>query len=559
MAANSTIEWTNSTWNPVTGCTKVSSGCDNCYAERLSERFRGVAGHPFEMGFDLTLRPERLDQPKRWRLPRLVFVNSMSDLFHKNIPDEYVARVFETMETAHWHVYQVLTKRSSLMRDFIARHYRDRPVPSHIWLGVSIENASARIRLVHLKQTNASVRFVSFEPLLGPVGPVDLKGIHWAIAGGESGPGARPVRVEWLRALRDLCQEQRVAFFFKQWGGRTSKAGGNWLDDRQWLEYPAVDAIQRLSQPLAVAGSPTANNDDHDPMDVGPWVQEKLQCLRKYLDAYTTILSKQRQFRGFFYIDAFAGPGSLRIRRQQEHDIGQQSLLEVSQFASEDAGRANYIHGSPRVALSLENPFTHYVFIEIDQQRIQQLKSLKAEFGDREIFIRESDCNRYLVEFLEKTQGRWGEWRGVIFLDPFGMQVPWETIERIGKTRAIEVIINFPVGMAIQRLLRNSGKFNDSQRGKLDAYFGTNEWFDLLYTTESDLFGGKTMKVADASDVLVKWYRRRLQEAFGYVTMAREVQSTTGRPLYYLIFAGPNKTGAKIAGHVLREGARAIR
>ena len=559
MAANSTIEWTNSTWNPVTGCTKVSSGCDNCYAERLSERFRGVAGHPFEMGFDLTLRPERLDQPKRWRRPRLVFVNSMSDLFHKNIPDEYVARVFETMEAANWHVYQVLTKRSSLMRDFIARHYRDRPVPSHIWLGVSIENDSASVRLVHLKQTNASVRFVSFEPLLGPVGPVDLRGIHWAIAGGESGPGARPVKVEWLRGLRDVCQEQGVAFFFKQWGGRTPKAGGNWLDDRQWLEYPAVDAIQRVSQPLAVAGSPLANNDKHEPMGVGPWVQEKLKCLAKYLDAYTTILSKQRQFKGFFYIDAFAGPGSLQIRRQQENDIGQQSLLEVSQFATEDTGRANYIHGSPRVALSLEKPFTHYVFIEIDQQRIQQLESLKTEFTDREIFIRESDCNKYLVEFLEKTEGRWGEWRGVVFLDPFGMQVPWETIERIGKTRAIEVIINFPVGMAIQRLLKNSGNFTDRQRRKLDAYFGTDEWFNLLYRTEDDLFGGKTKKVADASDVLVKWYRRRLKEAFGYVTMAREVQSTTGRPLYYLIFAGPNKTGAKIAGHVLMQGARQIR
>ena len=152
MADGSAIEWTHSTWNPVTGCTKVSAGCDNCYAERFSERFRGVAGHPFESGFDLTLRPERIDQPKRWRRPRMIFVNSMSDLFHKEIPDAFVSRVFDTMETAHWHVYQILTKRSSLMREFVNRRYRDRPAPPHIWLGVSIESSSVMSRLRHLKQ-----------------------------------------------------------------------------------------------------------------------------------------------------------------------------------------------------------------------------------------------------------------------------------------------------------------------------------------------------------------------------------------------------------------------
>ena len=238
MSRKSTIEWTNSTWNPVTGCTKVSTGCDHCYAERLSERFRGVAGHPFETGFDLTLRPKRLEQPMHWRLPQLIFVNSMSDLFHKDIPIDYIERVFDTMERADWHIYQVLTKRSSLMRRFVQERYRGQAAPSHIWLGVSVENNAALTRLRHLQQTNASVRFVSFEPLLGPIGAVDLKDIHWVIAGGESGPRARPIRAEWVRSLRNQCQAQRVAFFFKQWGGRTPKAGGNTLDGRQWLEYP---------------------------------------------------------------------------------------------------------------------------------------------------------------------------------------------------------------------------------------------------------------------------------------------------------------------------------
>lgn len=250
MSRKSTIEWTNSTWNPVTGCTKVSAGCDHCYAERLSERFRGVEGHPFESGFDLTLRPKRLEQPMQWRRPQLIFVNSMSDLFHKDIPTEYIERVFDTMERADWHIYQVLTKRSSLMRRFVQERYRDQAAPPHIWLGVSVENHAALTRLRHLQQTNASVRFVSFEPLLGPIGAVDLEDIHWVIAGGESGPGARPVRAEWVRALRDRCQAQRVAFFFKQWGGRTPKAGGNTLDGRQWLEYPEVETGPGLGGPL---------------------------------------------------------------------------------------------------------------------------------------------------------------------------------------------------------------------------------------------------------------------------------------------------------------------
>jgi protein gp37 len=248
MAEKSTIEWTDTTWNPVTGCTKVSKGCDHCYAERFSERFRGVRGHPFETGFDLTLRPERLSQPLSWKRSRMVFVNSMSDLFHKKIPSSYIAQVFGTMEQTPQHIYQVLTKRSSLLRKFVNGRYPTGSAPSNIWLGVSIEDREALVRLKHLQQTRASVRFVSFEPLLGPIGDVDLSGIHWAIAGGESGHKARPVDPKWVRELRDQCTSAGVAFFFKQWGGRTPKAGGNTLDGRQWLEYPAVVGLEVVMQ-----------------------------------------------------------------------------------------------------------------------------------------------------------------------------------------------------------------------------------------------------------------------------------------------------------------------
>ena len=256
MAEQTSIEWTQSTWNPVTGCTKLSAGCDHCYAERFAERFRGVAGHPYEPGFDLTLRPERVDQPRTWRRPRLIFVNSMSDLFHEGVPRKYIGRVFDTMETADWHIFQVLTKRSSRMRNFVNERYPARPAPPHIWLGTSIENARTLGRLRHLKRTNASIRFLSLEPLLGPLAALDLAGIHWVIAGGESGPGARPVRAEWLRTIRDTCRTQTVAFFFKQWGGRSPKSGGNKLDGRQWLEYPSTADLNRLGESLAVAGAP---------------------------------------------------------------------------------------------------------------------------------------------------------------------------------------------------------------------------------------------------------------------------------------------------------------
>ena len=188
MAQVSEIEWTDATWNPVTGCTKVSPGCDRCYAERFSERFRGVPGHSFQNGFDLTLRPERLEQPLAWRRPRLIFVNSMSDLFHKDVPFGFVASVFDTMERATWHTFQVLTKRSSPMREFVAHRYRQRPVPPHIWLGVSVENRQATSRVRHLRGTNATVRFLSLEPLIEDIGEVDLAGIHWVIVGGEVRP-----------------------------------------------------------------------------------------------------------------------------------------------------------------------------------------------------------------------------------------------------------------------------------------------------------------------------------------------------------------------------------
>jgi len=247
MADKSAIEWTDATWNPVTGCTKISAGCDNCYAERFSERFRGTPGHPFEDGFDLTLRPDRLRQPLMWRQPRMIFVNSMSDLFQKEIPTAFIDGVFDTMEQATWHTFQVLTKRSSLMRDYLRRRYSGARGPAHMWFGVSLEDGSKKSRVRHLQQTPAGMRFLSVEPLIGPIGKLDLAGVDWVIVGGESGPGARPMNPEWVREVRDQCFSSGVAFFFKQWGGLRPKSGGRELDGREWNQFP------ELQGPFAIA------------------------------------------------------------------------------------------------------------------------------------------------------------------------------------------------------------------------------------------------------------------------------------------------------------------
>jgi protein gp37 len=254
MADGSAIEWTDSTWNPVTGCTKISRGCDNCYAERFAERFRNVPGHPFATGFDLTLRWERLDQPLLWQRPRMIFVNSMSDLFHKQVPRHYVDRVFDTMERATWHTFQLLTKRSSLMRDYLRDRYGKHRAPPHIWCGVSVEDARAKSRISHLRAAPADLRFLSIEPLIGPLGEIDLSGIDWVIVGGESGPGARVMHPDWVREIRDQCVPNRVAFFFKQWGGLRPKSGGRLLDGSEWNGIPP----RHLADPTKIAAAAVA-------------------------------------------------------------------------------------------------------------------------------------------------------------------------------------------------------------------------------------------------------------------------------------------------------------
>lgn len=234
MSDNSAIEWTEATWNPVTGCDPVSPGCAHCYAKTFSERWRGTPGHPFEQGFDLRLWPERLEQPLRWTRPRVIFVNSMSDLFHEDVPFSFIEDVFAVMGEADHHTFQILTKRHERLAE-LAPLLTWHP---NVWMGVSVENRRFACRADYLREVGAAVRFISAEPLLGPLHSLDLRDIDWLIAGGESGPKHRPVRIEWLRQIRDRSIEQGVPFFFKQWGGHRPKTGGRLLDGRTWDEMP---------------------------------------------------------------------------------------------------------------------------------------------------------------------------------------------------------------------------------------------------------------------------------------------------------------------------------
>jgi protein gp37 len=238
MGLKSSIEWTESTWNPVTGCTKISQGCKHCYAERMAERLQAMGQANYRNGFEVTLQPHMLELPLTWKRPQRIFVNSMSDLFHEEVPLDYIRRVFDVMRRADWHRFQILTKRA----DRLAALDPALEWPQNVWMGVSVESSEHVDRIDHLRRTRARVKFLSLEPLLGPLPDLNLDGIDWAIVGGESGPGARPVEESWILGIRDQCREARVAFFFKQWGGQNKKKTGRLLEGRTWDEMPAAAA-----------------------------------------------------------------------------------------------------------------------------------------------------------------------------------------------------------------------------------------------------------------------------------------------------------------------------
>jgi protein gp37 len=269
MSGRSKIEWTDATWNPVRGCTKISPGCKHCYAETFAERFRGVKGHPYEQGFDLRLVPEKLGEPLRWPKPKMIFVNSMSDLFHEAIPDEYISKVAQVMSAAMWHTFQVLTKRSGRLRQLLRSKLRLTAAEPHIWWGVSVENRKFGLpRIADLRSAPAGVRFLSIEPLLEDLGTLNLSGIAWVIVGGESGPGARPIQKEWVISIRDQCRRAGVPFFFKQWGGTRKAVTGRKLDGRTYDEFPRPVGRTFPDWRVRMAGPDTAPPETIPPLRI---------------------------------------------------------------------------------------------------------------------------------------------------------------------------------------------------------------------------------------------------------------------------------------------------
>jgi len=244
MAQNSKIEWTESTWNPVSGCTKISAGCKNCYAERMAFRLKAAGSPNYANGFQITLHRHALEIPLRWKRPRTIFVNSMSDLFHKDVPFDFISQIFDVMRQASQHRFQILTKRSDRLLELSSRL----SWPGNVWMGVTVENAECTFRIDHLRQTDAAIKFISFEPLLGLISNIDLEGIDWVIVGGESGPKSRPMEPEWAKNIRDQSLAAGVPFFFKQWGGVNKKKNGRTLDGQTWNEIPKISVFQELSR-----------------------------------------------------------------------------------------------------------------------------------------------------------------------------------------------------------------------------------------------------------------------------------------------------------------------
>ena len=244
MAQNSSIEWTEATWNPVTGCSKISPGCKNCYAERLANRLAAMGQYRYRNGFDVTLHHDLINLPLRWHQPRMIFVNSMSDLFHEDVPESFIKRVFGTMATANRHTFQILTKRSQRLAK-LASHL---PWPRNIWMGISVESLRYVTRIADLYKVPAAVRFLSIEPLLEPIPSLQLDGIDWVIVGGESGPGCRPMKAEWVHQILKQCKKKKVPFFFKQWGGTRKKSTGRLLDGRTWDEFPQAKIRQKFNK-----------------------------------------------------------------------------------------------------------------------------------------------------------------------------------------------------------------------------------------------------------------------------------------------------------------------
>jgi three-Cys-motif partner protein len=451
----SAIEWTQSTWNPVTGCSKVSPGCAHCYAETFAERWRGIKDHSYEQGFDLRLWPSRLEYPLKWRKPRIIFVNSMSDLFHEDIPDDYVAEVFGVMNEADHHIYQILTKRPERMAELA----QSLGWPEHIWMGVTIENRRFIDRADFLRKVPAAIRFISAEPLLGPLENLDLTDIHWLIAGGESGPKHRPVKEEWIRQIRDQCLEEEVPFFFKQWGGARAKSGGRLLEGKEWNGMPDHD----LSPSLAPTGPKVPRSRQRDVPDSADekWEyaahsEAKHEILRRYLGAWLSILGRGKkgwQPARLILLDGFAGrgrymkgePGSPAVMFERAAQVANDGLVKKVLIRCSEPDSTNFAH-LKEVADGLHH------------ERVQVVPT-------QETF--EDVAQKFIAYATKKKRPS----PTFVMVDPYGVRgIKLKTLKKMLSFDRVEVLLTF--------MVRDPSRFlrEENYADPLTALFGGDSW-----------------------------------------------------------------------------------
>jgi three-Cys-motif partner protein len=513
MSTTTQIEWTDATWNPVTGCSKITRGCEFCYAERFSERFRGVHGHPFENGFDLILRPERLTQPLHWQQPRRIFVNSMSDLFHKEVPKPFVDSVFDIMETADWHTFQVLTKRSSLMVSYLRSRYGSALAPPHIWLGVSIEDAKNAVRLKHLRAAQASVKFISFEPLLGPVGKVNLTGIDWAIVGGESGPQARPMAEEWAIEIRDQCRAAKVAFFFKQWGGIRPKSGGRHLRGREWNQYPRVRKDRAMGALTGLQNRKAKRVTD--PYSGREQTKAKHFILRHYLQA---LAFKVLTFSDITYVDGFSGPW--RTQSENFSDSSFKIAISVLQAAQKHMRSVDHRR---RIRC---------FFSESNAEAFAQLRDAVAPFHKPE---EEFEIKTYFGRFedsVSEIEAFIGNSFPLIFIDPRGWTgYPFDKIKALFARPKCEVLINF----MYDHVNRFAHSDDEDIIASLDPILGGPGWRDRL---DPKLPRGLAVE---------KLFRETLRSVgnFDFVISTKIDKATAERPHFFIAYGTKSSAGLK--------------
>jgi three-Cys-motif partner protein len=508
MPAETAIEWTESTWNPVTGCSKVTPGCAHCYAETFAERWRGVPGHPYEQGFDLRLWPQRLEYPLKWKRPRMIFVNSMSDIFHEDIPFEYVERIFVVMQEASHHKFQVLTKRHERMTE-LAPHL---PWPPNVWMGVSIENKRWVLRADYLREVPAAVRFISAEPLLGPLTGLDLTDIHWLIAGGESGPGHRPVQAEWIRGLRDRCHRDGVAFFFKQWGGLRAKSGGRQLDGREWNEMPSVTySANGHATGRKMPRQRDIPDDADEKWEYTEHSAAKHEILHRYLGAWFSILGGSKRNPRLVLLDGFAGrgryvggePGSPRIMFERAAQVVDDGRAKEVWIRCAELNQFNFEEHLSEVCAELHH----------DHVRI------KAE---HESFV---DAATKLAGWLDAQRPPPPTF---VMVDPYGVTgVPLDLLARLLSFDRLEVLLTFMVRDPSRFLME--GNYEEP----LTALVGGEAWRDCLNAPQR-------------AECLMLRFREVVRPAIAkHATPFLVYEDARRVPLYYLIHLTNNDLGMR--------------